>query len=98
MVQLEEFHNLCQQLSASTLAETWLSDELAYLLDPQRDHGLKKQFCLAFLKSLIEVRLQSTETKTLNTHLRRGKGGKGTLLSKLSLDDTGAYLKSAIMC
>jgi hypothetical protein len=89
MIQSEDFYNLCQELSSIPLTETWLSDQLAYLLDPQGDHGLKSQFCLAFLQSLIEIRLNSVDIKKLSTHLRRGKGGKGALLSKFSLSDTG---------
>ena len=89
--EFSDFSLLCQQFNSLpiSISESWLSDQLSYFLDPSASHGLGDKFCLALLKKLIDCRCKNDKITTRDWNFKIGKGGKGKLLSAVSLRDTG---------
>jgi len=73
-----------------TLTETWLSNMLAYLLDPRAPHGLGVSFARGFVKAVAACRTDGSNPDGLKyarraKHLKQGKSGRGTTATGLAL-------------
>ena len=69
------------------LSETWFSDSLAWLLDPQGSHDLGDAFLKGFVKTIAQIRSAPRSGFARRaSHLKWGNaGGRGRYTSKLRL-------------
>lgn len=71
------------------LNETWFSDTLAWLLDPNGGHGFGVEFAKAFVRTVAEKRSDGREIYSHKaTHLKSGKAGLGRGASQFKLSNS----------
>lgn len=78
--ELFETHSQKQKspsgLTLRCLDENWLSNVLAWLLDPKGSHGLGVHFADEFISTIAKERSNRNYARR-NSHLKYGKSGKG---------------------
>jgi len=70
------------------LNERWLSDTLAWLMDPKADHGFGVDFIKLFVQKVAFKRTSSISNSHGASRLKWGKKGKGRIATSLHLGNS----------
>jgi hypothetical protein len=72
--------------------ESWFSDTLAWLLDPEGSHGLGVAFAREFVRKVGKIRSKGENKYShRKAHLKLGKSGSGTGATGFSLSNAGVF-------
>jgi hypothetical protein len=91
-----------KELTLRCLDEAWLSNILAWLLDPNGSHGLGVSFAKDFIRLIAQKRTYGHKDKNnfarKKSHLKFGKSGKGTGITGFSLKNAAVMREFYIPC